>query len=212
MNYLRWFIKTLPYIICIVFFIAYAALSLVRHNNYQSFGFDLGINDQAVWRYSKFQAPLTTIDPFPNKTKLYAHVELIYAIIAPFYWILNSEKMLLILEPAFVCAGAVAVYLLAKKKKLKELPSLGILVGYLGFYGVQNAIYFDVHSASFAAAFLAWFLYFLNSKKVWQTVLFFFLAITAKENISFITLAIALVYFLKRRDKLSMFLGLFSFA
>ncbi len=210
MGYIKVFKRTLPYILCILFFTAYGILAVVRYDHYQSFGYDLGINDQTIWRYSTFQPPLTTNDPFPDKTKLYTHIELVYALISPFYWILNSPKMLLLLQPLFVSSGSIAIYLLAKKKGLKELPSLAILIGYLGFYGVQNALWFDAHSISFGAAFLAWFLYFLDSKKLWQTIVFFFLAITAKENVAFITFFIALVYFIKRKDKLNLFLAISS--
>src|SRR5690348_112325 len=102
-------LKFLPFILCLVFFIAYSVLSIVRHDNYQSFGYDLGINDQTVWRYSTFQVPITTIDPFPDKPKYYTHVELIYAIISPFYWIWSSRKMLLLVRTAFVCSGGIAL-------------------------------------------------------------------------------------------------------
>lgn len=201
---------SLPFVICLLFISAYTILSFVRHDHYQSFGYDLGINDQTVWRYSHFEPPVTTIDPFPDKTKLYEHVELVYALISPFYWIWESRKMLLLLQAAFVCSGGIAVYLLAKKKRLSEFLSLSILVGYLGFFGVQNALWFDAHSITFGAAFLAWFLYFLDSKKKWGTSIFFLLAITSKENVAFYTFAIALVYFIRSREKLSLSIMFFS--
>lgn len=118
----------LPIFICLLFFVSYSILSLIRDAHYQSFGYDLGINDQTVWRYAHFQAPLTTSDPFPDKTKLVEHVELVYAAIAPFYWIWDNRKMLLILEPDFFCASGIAVYLLAKKRKLNEVVSLGLVI------------------------------------------------------------------------------------
>lgn len=200
-----------PFLICFLFFAAYSTLSIIRHNHYQSFGYDLGINDQTVWRYSQFQAPLTTIDPYPDKIKLYEHVEIVYALISPAYWIWDSRKMLLILEAAFVCSGGVAIYFLARERKLTNPVSTAILISYLGFFGVQNAIWFDVHSISFGAAFIAWFLYFLDGKKLWPTIIFFILAVTAKENVGLITFFVALVYFVKRRDKLTFFLMFASF-
>jgi len=192
--------------LCLVFFIAYSVLSIVRHSHYQSFGYDLGINSQTVWRYSNFQLPYTTSDPFPNDTKLAAHVEIVYALISPFYWIYSSEYTLLVVEAAFLCSAGVAVFLLARKRKLHPFVSLSFVVGFLGFYGVQNAVWFDVHSASFAAAFLAWFLYFLDNKRFKLSVLFCVLAFTSKENIGFITALTSMVYFIKRRDKLSLLL------
>src|SRR5258705_13132086 len=94
-SFIKRFALIIPFIICLLFFAAYGTLSIVRHNNYQSFGYDLGINDQTVWRYATFQAPVVTISPFPDKTKLAEHVELVYALLAPFYWIWDSRKMLL---------------------------------------------------------------------------------------------------------------------
>ena len=51
----------LQILICLLFFIAYAVLSVVRHNHYGSFGYDLGINDQVVWEYSRLLPPISTI-------------------------------------------------------------------------------------------------------------------------------------------------------
>jgi uncharacterized membrane protein len=208
----RKFLHMLPYIICILFFIAYSILSIVRHNNYQSFGYDLGINDQTVWRYAHFQPPLSTIAPIPDKTKLAEHVELVYAFISPAYWIWETRKMLLLLEVAAICLSGLAVYFLARKKGLKEPVALALVIGYLGFYGVQGAMWFDVHSATFGTAFMMWFIYFLETKKKIPALIFFFLAITSKENIGLYTFLISLVYFFKYRTKLSIFFMAFSLA
>ena len=188
--------------ICLVFFAAYSTLSIVRYLHYESYGFDLGINDQTVWRYSRFEAPLTTIDPFPDRTKLDTHVELVYAIISPSYWLWSTRKMLLLVSAFIVCSGGISAFLLSRSR-LKNLPlSFSIMFSYLMFYGLQNAVWFDVHSSNFAAAFLMWFIYFLDGKRSKAAILFFFLAITAKENIALYTLTIALLYLIRRRSKI----------
>lgn len=197
-------------IVCAIFFIAYATLSIVRHNNYQSFGYDLGINDQVIWNYSNFDLPYSTIHPFPGETKLQTHVEIVYGLIAPFYWLWSNAIMSLLLQAFFVCSGGIALYLLAKKRKIHIAINFALLISYLAFYGIQNALWSDVHSASFAAAFLAWFIYFLDSKKFWLTILFALLSITAKENIGLLTLLTSFVYFIKRRDKLTGIIMLLS--
>lgn len=195
------FFILLPILIVFAFFIAYSTLSIVRHNNYNSFGYDLGINDQVVWKYSQFKAPISTVGPRPTETKLATHVELVYALISPFYWIWSSRQMLLILEAFFICFSGLAIYLLAIKRGLKKIVALSVLIVYLSFYGVQNAMWFDVHSATFAASFLALFLYFLDTKKKILASVLFILAITARENIALITFLISFAYFIKRRDK-----------
>lgn len=200
---------SLPYVLCLLFFIAYGVLSIVRHTHYQSFGYDLGINDQLVWKYSTFQSPITTISPFPTRTKLVEHIELIYAFISPLYWIWSARKMLLLIEAAFVCVSGVAVYLLAKEKKCTELISNTLVFSFLAFYGIQNAMWFDVHSASFSAAFLMWFILFLEKKKRIHSAIFFFLAITSKENVALLTLLISFIYFLRTKSKeMLMYMGI----
>lgn len=196
--------------ICLIFFTAYSVLSIIRHLHYESFGYDLGINNQIVWRYSTFQPPITTVGPFPGSLKLDTHVELVYAFITPFYWLWSSARMLLLVEAGFLVSGAIAMYLLARDRKLSVPISLSILFSYLTFYGLQNAMWFDVHSASFGAAFIAWMLYFLNKNSLIGTLLFFLLAITAKENIAFITLSLGLVYFISRRNRLSLLIMIAS--
>jgi len=198
-------VPILPYAICILFFIAYSTLSIVRHNHYQSFGFDLGINDQVVWQYSKLHVPITTIDHIVFNSKLNVHIELIYALIAPFYWIWSNPLTLLILQAAVVCFSGIAIYLLAKRYKLHPWLQITLLCSYLFFYGVQNALWFDAHSATFEAAFTAYFVYFLVSQKnKWATV-FFLLAITGKENVAGMTFLISLVYFLTTKKKAGLY-------
>ncbi len=191
--------------ICLVFFAAYSTLSIVRHIHYESYGFDLGINDQTVWRYSRFEAPLTTIDPYPDRTKLATHVELVYALVSPAYWIWPARKMLLLVSAFAVCSGGLAAFLLAKHRLKNTFISFSVMFSYLMFYGLQNAIWFDVHSSNFAAAFLMWFIYFLDAKKTRGAILFFFLAITAKENIALYTLVLSLLYLIRRRTKIIVF-------
>lgn len=193
----------LALLLCAVFSTAYSTLTIVRHLNYQSYGFDLGINDQIVWEYSQFKRPITTVDHVPFIPKYYVHLELIYALVAPFYWIWNTKRMLLILQAVFVCFSGIAVFFLGKHYKLHPWLQYAVLFTFLMFYGVQNALWFDVHSATFGTAFVACFLYFLVTKKTKWSILFFFLAITAKENIAEITFLISFIYFLVTKNKLA---------
>lgn len=191
--------------IIFLFFIIFSVLTIIRHNHYQSYGYDLGINDQVVWRYSRFQLPYATIDPFPGRTKFTQHVELVYALVAPAYWIYSSPITLILVRNGWFCFSALAVFLLARKKKINPFLSVVLVISYLGFYGVQNAIWTDVHSNSFGSGLIMWFLYFLEDKRKRLAVLFFFLAITAKENVAVSTFIFSFLYFLRDKSKLLLF-------
>ncbi len=197
-----------PFWICLLFFIAYTILSVVRNSHFGSFGFDLGINNQVVWEYSHFQIPITTVDSLGLTSyvpKFAIHVELIYALLAPFYWIWSNANTLLFLQSLFVCISGIPIFLLAKKKGLNTWIQYALLLGYLTFYGVQNALWFDAHSASFASSFLAWFLYFMDGENLLWTTLFFFLAITSKENIAGITFLVSIVYYISTKRKSALY-------
>lgn len=193
--------RRLVYFTCFVFFVLYSILAIVRHEHYGSFGFDLGITDQVLWEYSHFKSPLTTIHYYPYTSILTDHVELIYIPLSLFYRIWSDAKMIIILQAAFVTISAIPVYFLAKEKKLNNLLSYVILLSYLSFYGVQNALWFDVHSVTFGASFLPWFIYFLEKKKIFYSFIFFLLAILSKENIALLTFLIGFIFFIKSKNK-----------
>lgn len=197
----RRFIAAIPFIICFIFFIAYSLLSVIRHVHFGSFGFDLGIVDQIVWKYSQLKAPITTVQFYPFTSLLTDHVELIYIILSPAYWLFPSPISLLILQAGFIAFSGLPVYWLAKRKGIVTSLSCAILVAYLCFYGIQNAIWFDVHSSTFAAAFLAWFIYFLDKNNKIGASVFFLLAIISKEDFALLTLLISLVFLVKEKMK-----------
>lgn len=191
-------------ILCFVFFIAYSILSLIRFWHLGAYGFDLGINDQVVWEYSHFKAPTTTIDAIPFISKLNVHLEFIYLFISPFYLLWSSPQMLLLLQSFFVCVSGIPIYFICKRHNLHPLLCFVLASAYLSFYGVQNALWFDVHSVSFASSFIAWFLYFLDGDIILPTLVTLILAITSKENIAGITLLISIVYLFTERKGLAL--------
>ena len=198
------------FLLCLIFATAYSVLSVIRHVNYQSFGYDLGINNQVVWKYSTFQEPITTIDHVPFISKLDVHVEFIYMLLTPFYWIWGTARTLLILEAITVSFSGLAIFLISRKYNLHIWIQFALLFSYLMFYGVQNALWFDLHSVTFGTAFLAWFLYFLLNKKNLLSLVFFFLAITSKENIAAMTFLISVVYFISTRRKTGLYFAFLS--
>jgi uncharacterized membrane protein len=201
--------KYLPFAICFIFFLAYALLSVVRHLHFGSFGFDLGLNDQIIWEYSKFRPPITTIDHVPFISNLLVHLDLIFIFISPIFWIFDNTISLLILQAFVASFSAIPIFLLTKKHNLNKFVSYAILISYLMFYGVQNALWFDFHSSVFGTSFLAWYIYYLDTKHFYLSFAAFILAIISKENYAAMTFLISLSYFIYRKEKRQfLFIGL----
>jgi uncharacterized membrane protein len=179
-------------------------LSVVRHLHFGSYGFDLGIADQIVWKYSQFKSPITTIQFFPFTSLLSDHVELIYILLSPFYWIFNSPITLLVLQAAFVGLSGIPVFWLARDKGARYSVSIAILISYFSFYGIQNAIWADVHSIVFGAMLLPWFSYYLIKGNRKLSFMFLLLAILCREDVALLTLLASLVIYIKNKSKLAL--------
>lgn len=192
--------NSIAFFICFLFFCLYTILGIIRHNHFLS-GYDLAVIDQAIWKYSIFTAPISTNHAYAFTSILTDHVELIFLLLAPFYWIINDVRMLIVLQALVISFSGLAVFLFSREKKLKKIISYALLVSYLMFYGVQNAVWSDVHSLVFGVSFLAWFWYFLEVKRYRYAWIFFFLAIFSKEDIALLTLLMSGVYFIKDRNK-----------
>jgi len=193
----------IPIFIGFAFSICYLLLSIIKHYSFLS-GYDLSIIDQAIWKYSHFLNPISTTHVYYDAPIYYDHLELILVLLAPLYWLINSVYVLIILQVASVIASGVAVLLLAKKYLIKDVLANTIFATYLAFFGLQFAIWSDVHTLVFAVGFISWFLYFLECKKTKLTYLFLILAIICKEDIAFLTLLINLTYFIKNKTKTSL--------
>ena len=203
-------LKHIPLLfICLFFFSAYTTLSLVKHEHYLT-GYDLGVEDQGMWSYSQFK--ISTSHAYTFTPIYFDHVESTYILLSPFYWIWSDVRVLIVLYVLAIVLSGVPIYLLAKEKKLPEHLCLSVLFVYLSFYGIQNAIWSDVHSIGFGVLFLTWFLYFLYKQNTKPSIIFFILAITAKEDIALLTFLISAVIFILKRNKLPLYFALASVA
>ena len=98
-----------------IFAVLYSLLSIIRHNRFDSFAYDLGIYDQVVWQYSRLKIPHSSIK---EKIIFGDHFTPTLAFLAPLYWIWNNVRTLLIFQSFWVSISAFGFYLLAKHKKL----------------------------------------------------------------------------------------------
>lgn len=151
--------------------VAYAAFSLLRHRYLGSGTLDLGLYDQAVWHYSRFETPESTllaklIDGGPAAeiglpSLLGDHFSPLLALLAPLYWILPDARSLLIAQAVLIAASAVPVFLYA-------LPRLGrvgahlIALAYLFFWGIHSAVEYDFHEIAFVPLFIALAIYWAD--------------------------------------------------
>ncbi|NIN64222.1 MAG: DUF2079 domain-containing protein, partial [Anaerolineae bacterium] len=179
----------------IVLYIAvFSALSVARHDAFETLAYDLGNYDQAVW--NTIHGRLLRFTNVKGLTiRLAQHVEPILLPVSLFYLIYSSPKTLLVLQTVVVALGAWPVYLLAREKLRSEFGGIVFAAAYLLSPALEAANLYDFHAVSLAPTFLLWAFYFLEKEKDSWFIVFSVLAMSCKEEMSLLIVMIGLYAF-----------------
>jgi hypothetical protein len=101
---------------------------LLAHADFATYGFDLGIHDQAAWLLSQWKSPFVTITGNPYFGD---HLSWIMFLVVPLYWLFDSVKVLLVLQPLLLGLAAIPAFLVAREKLRSEWLATGIAWAYL---------------------------------------------------------------------------------
>ena len=134
------------------FAIAYALIGLVRHWQFGSSAFDLGIFDQAIWHLSRLESPGSTIHGHANL--LGDHFHPILFVFAPLYWVAPSPETLITAQALLLGASVVPVYAYLRAR-IPVGPALTLAAAHGLFWGMQRTAAFDVHELAFAPLLIA---------------------------------------------------------
>lgn len=142
-----------PYLMAVVFFAAYTALSVTRYRQMLTMSWDLGIFEQAVKSYAHLHAPVADLKG-PGFNILGDHFSPITALIAPFYRVFPTPVTLLVAQ-ALLFAVSVIPVTRAAGLLLGRGRGLAVGTAYALSWGVQKAVEFDFHEIAFAMPLLA---------------------------------------------------------
>ena len=134
---------------------AYATYSVLNHLHFGTYAYDLGIFDQVMWHYSRFEIPETTVVGLP--TALGDHFHPILLLLTPLYWVWSDPKALLIAQAVLIAASIVPVYSWCRDRVGRGAAHL-LAAAYVMFWGVHSAVAFDFHEIAFAPVILAFML------------------------------------------------------
>ena len=173
--------RVVPLALALVAATAYAAISIDRHDHFASNAFDLGVQDQTVWGYSRLQIIPNTVEMIPNL--LGDHFHPILMAIAPLYWIWDDARVLLVVQAALLAVAAVPVFWWARQR-LGLLPAIAIESAYLVFWGVLSGVIYDFHHIAFAVPAIAFGLYAVltNRNRLFWAMLV--VGLLTRENIA----------------------------
>ena len=203
--------SVLPYIILtlliLVYTLFFSILSIDRHNRFQSLAFDLGINDQAIWQFSRFDIPFNTVRGIHI---LGDHFALINIFVSPIYWFSDNVRTLLIFQTFIFAIAIIPLFLIAKHYFKNKWVPLIFCFTYLLFPALHYVTLEDYHPEAFIPFFLLFAFYFIIKKKKWPYLIFFFLTLLTKEEITLTTFLLGFYVYFKFDKKLGIFTSLFS--
>jgi|SRR5579883_753436 len=161
--------------------------AVLRYTTFQADAFDLGNMDQAIWNTlhgRPFQFTNQGSDNYGPPTRLATHVEPIIFLLSLLYLFHADARILLIFQTLVLVAGALPVFLLARKL-LPRLPLLAFIMAaaYLASPALLGLNLYDFHPVSLATPLLLYAVLALEYRRYGWFLLACLLACACKEDV-----------------------------
>ncbi len=166
-----------------LFSLIFASITFVNHCNFRTYGWDLGINHNAIYDYAHFRWNDCMVMQPSFTNVLSDHFSLYPILVSPFYWIFGTWTMLLFQFLA-ILFGGFGIYRYIQELTKNNTISIIAVAHFFSFYGIYSALSFDYHDNVVATMFVPWFLLYFELENWKKTILFFVLILIAKENMA----------------------------
>ena len=203
------FLYTCAFLFSLLYGIAAILVPLHRFWQYEVFYYDFGIFDTALWQLSRFMPPI--IDHLAlGKAVIFAdHMSPTIFLFAPVFWFTSKSEVLLVIQALAVTMSGWVLFKIGKIILPNILLSFGIMISYLLFVGIQNAIITDFHEVTVATLPLMLTFWTIAAKKKGWYVLFLILTLGCKESMFTVGLGIGIFLLLIRQWKRTALLTIF---
>ena len=173
----------------------FTRFSLDAHRGLGTAGFDFGIYDQGIWLLSRFHRPFSTI---MGRQLFGDHTSFIVLLLVPIYWIAPGAWVLLTAQSVACAAGAIPVYLLARRM-LGSTPVATVLACcYLLHPALGWGNLEQFHPDVFLAASVGFAIYFAVIDRRRWFVVCVVLSLLVKEDVALVVVPLGAWYALRR--------------
>ena len=188
-------------------FVYLAALSGELHRGLNTSAYDFGLYDQGIWLLSRFHSPFVTL---MGRNLFGDHTSFVLIFLVPLYWFFGSSSLLFVVQSLAISAGAIPVFLYARKRLDSECAATVFAFIYLihpatVWIGLEN-----FHPDSFLGLFVGATIYAALEKK-WR--LFFvaaLLSLSVKEDVALVMLPLGVWIALRRSRQVGIVTAVFS--
>ncbi len=185
----------------LVYVVIFADLAFDLHTGMRTHKADLGQMDQAIWNTSRGRF-LEAVDGDFVSTRLTDHVEPIFALISPIFWVWDDVRALLLLQVVMVAVGAFPLYALALEKlnqlltawqrariwqrdpveQLTRPLALALALAYLLAPQLQAALLTEFHAIPLSVPLILWAFWAVERRRWWQFAVAALLVTAVKEE------------------------------
>lgn len=199
-NFLILHFNTLVYLFIILYSILALSVSLGRFWQFQSYYYDFGIFDSAIWKVSRFELPIINHINFSGIDRIIFsdHFNPSIFLLSPFYWLTSRQEILLILQVLAVSLGALIAYKLAKQELKSKVATLSLVFAFLGYVGMQNALITDFHEATIAVLVLMLIFWFVNKRQWKYYFICLFILLGLKESFAGLGVGLGIMFLIRR--------------
>ncbi len=197
--------------LCVAWATWMSVLQLDVHRSFGTFSYDVGLYDQGLWLLSRFEAPFVTL---MGRNLFGDHSSLVLLFLVPLYWVVPGTSTLLVVQSFVVAAGAVPVFLFARRVLSSEPLAFAVSVAWLVHPAVVGTTLENFHPDSFHGLFVPLALWAALERR-WRTyALAVALVLMVKEDafLLVVPLGVWVAVRLDRRKGLTTMLAGFSAA
>jgi uncharacterized membrane protein len=179
----------------------FSAAAVLRHRTFESGRFDLGNMTQAVWSTAHGDVLSVTDVHGEQISRLGAHFDPLLALLAPLWLLWSSPELLLVVQAAWIAAGALPVYWLAREHLGAERPAVALALAYLLAAPVQWLTVSDFHAVALACPLLLFAWWALDDDRLWLFAVFAAAAMATKEHVGLAVAAMGVWYAVRHRRR-----------
>jgi len=194
-----WLVNRAPELILIAlsgtFFAVFGFLTWRQQSNFATWGFDLGIHDQAIWLAAHGHRMFDTVrglDYFGQ------NVNLISLLFVPLYWLGAGPHLLDLIHTAALSAGGVPLWLLTRDRTGSRWVALAPAVAYFLYPSLSFMVWWEYHPDTLAILPLLFAWWFASRQRWGWFAASACLALSCKEDVALALVGMAAALILWR--------------
>lgn len=204
--------EALAGLICGLFILAGSLISVHRFWQYEIWYYDFGIFDQAIRSAAAFRPPIIEHFVVEDKWIWADHFHPGIFLLSPIYWFTDKSEAILVAQAVVIGISAYVLFRIALTKLKSHFLSLMVLLSYVFFVGLQNAVLTEFHELALVTLpLMLCYWAIINNKK--KTFLITFASILLfKESLFALGIGLSFFVFWYRKEwrKLAILTSMYS--